>query len=174
MKRQGSPPQRRVTWIMVVAARNKQHPLQLGKSGKRDVRTQFGVLPYRVVNGKVQILLITSRETGRWIIPKGWPEAGLSATASAAREAWEEAGIEGRISETCLGLYSYLKALEDRDRLPVVVAVFPVKVSRLAEKFPEQKARKRKWFSRKKAAARVVEPELRRILRDFDPSLVHL
>lgn len=146
----------------------------MGRSGKRDMRTQFGALPYRVVNGKVQILLITSRETGRWIIPRGWPEPGLSATASAAREAWEEAGIDGRMSETCLGIYSYLKALDDHDRLPIVVAVFPVKVRRLVDKFPEHKQRKRKWFSRKKAAARVVEPELRRLLRGFDPGVVRL
>lgn len=159
---------------MVISVRQKQHPLQLGKSGKRDVRTQFAALPYRILNGKVQILLVTSRETGRWLIPKGWPEQGLSALDCAAREAWEEAGIEGRMSETCLGIYSYLKTLDDRDRLPVVVAVFPVKVRRLADKFPEHKDRKRKWFSRKKAAAQVVEPELRRILRAFDPQHLRL
>jgi len=159
---------------MVISVRQKQHPLQLGKSGKRDVRTQFGALPYRMVNGKLQILLVTSRETGRWIIPKGWPEAGLSAIDCAAREAWEEAGIVGRMSETCLGVYSYMKSLESRDRLPIVVAVFPVKVSQLAEKWPERKSRKRKWFSRKKAAARVTEPELRRMLRSFDPQALRL
>ncbi len=155
---------------MVVAVRKNQHPLQLNGLGKRDVRTQFAALPYRIVRGKPEILLITSRETGRWIIPKGWPEDGLTAPESAAREAWEEAGVEGRISLNCLGIYSYLKVLDRQDRLPIVVAVFPVKVRKLIEDFPEKGERKRKWFSRKKAAARVDEPELRHMIRDFDPT----
>lgn len=157
---------------MVVEVRKNLHPLQLNGLGKRDVRTQFAALPYRISRGKPEILLITSRETGRWIIPKGWPEDGLTAPESAAREAWEEAGIEGRISLHCLGIYSYLKALDSRDRLPIVMAVFPVKVRRLVENFPEKRERKRKWFSRKKAAARVDEPELRHMIRNFDPGLL--
>ena len=148
--------------------------MQLGNSGKRDVRTQFAALPYRIVQGKPQVLLITSRETGRWIIPKGWPEDGMTAPESAAREAWEEAGIVGRMSETCLGIYSYLKALDSKDRLPIVVAVFPIKVGKLAKTFPETGQRKRKWFTRKKAAARVQEPELRLMLRNFDPARLRL
>lgn len=155
---------------MVVAIRDSQPPLKLGTSSKRDVRTQFAALPYRVLRGKPEILLITSRETGRWIIPKGWPEDGMSATASAAKEAWEEAGVEGRVSDTCLGLFSYLKTLDREDRLPIVVPVFAIKVRRLADKFPEAGERKRKWFSRKKAAARVHEPELRHLIRNFDPT----
>jgi 8-oxo-dGTP pyrophosphatase MutT (NUDIX family) len=159
---------------MVVAVRKNLSPLHLGKSGKRDVRTQFAALPYRIVRGKCEVLLITSRETGRWIIPKGWPEDGMTAAASAAREAWEEAGIEGRVSDTCLGIYSYLKVLDRRDRMPIVVAVFPVQVRRLHDDYPEKGERKRKWFSRKKAAARVQEPELGLMLKGFDPGQLHL
>lgn len=146
--------------------------MRLGNSSKRDVRTQFAALPYRMTRGKPEILLITSRETGRWIIPKGWPEDGLSAADSAAVEAWEEAGIEGRVSETCMGIYSYLKALDRRDRLPIVVAVFPILVRRMRDDYPEKGQRKRKWFSRKKAAARVDEKELQQILKAFDPSVL--
>lgn len=157
---------------MVVAARNTLHPMRLGNSSKRDVRTQFAALPYRITRDKPEILLITSRETGRWIIPKGWPEDGLSAADSAAVEAWEEAGIEGHVTGTCMGIYSYLKDLDSRDRLPIVVAVFPILVRRIRDNFPEKGQRKRKWFSRKKAAARVDEKELQQILKAFDPGVL--
>jgi 8-oxo-dGTP pyrophosphatase MutT (NUDIX family) len=158
---------------MVIAVRKSLSPLHLGGTGKRDVRTQFAALPYRIARGRPEILLITSRETGRWIIPKGWPEHGLTASDSAAREAWEEAGIEGRVSDTCLGIYSYLKMLDRRDRMPIVVAVFPIQVRRLRDDYPEKGQRKRKWFSRKKAAARVEEPELGLMLKGFDHERLH-
>ena len=80
------------------------------------------------------------------------------------------AGVTGKETETCLGLYTYTKSVESTDDLSVVVAVFAVAVKELADDFPEAGLRKRKWFSCKKAAARVREPELKRILRKFDPA----
>ena len=97
---------------------------------------------------------------------------GRTPAASAAREAWEEAGVDGRGADFCLGLYSYLKLIGDGPDLPCVGLVYPVWVKSLARNFPERKQRKRKWFSSRKAAERVAEPELARILRDFDPAVV--
>lgn len=137
---------------------------------RRDgVRTQYAALCYRVNNDKVEVLLITSRGTGRWILPKGWPIDGKSPAESAAQEAWEEAGVIGKLSERCLGLFAYVKEREEEDDLPCVAMVYPVKVRRLASDYPEEKERRRKWFSPKKAAQKVAEPELARILAEFDP-----
>lgn len=101
-------------------------------------------------------------------MPKGWPMDGKTPAQSAAQEAWEEAGVVGKPHEQCLGLYSYTKSIGDGAALPCVALVYPVRVKSLAPDFPERGQRRRKWFSPKKAAARVQEPELARILRDFD------
>lgn len=146
-------------------------PLKLEPSQKREVRTQFGALCYRVRDGRVQILLITSRGTGRWILPKGWPMADTSPNDAALQEAWEEAGVEGKVMGNSLGIYSYRKLDDDLD-LPCVVAVFPIKVDRLRSRYPEANERRRRWFSPKKAAKQVDEPELAQILHNFDPDLL--
>ena len=150
-------------------AKIRQRPLRLGKSGKSDVRTQFGALCWRLHKDDLQVALVTSRRTRRWVIPKGWPMDGTTPAQSAAREAYEEAGLEGRLSDTCVGIYSYSKAMEGDEDLPCVVAVFPMKVKKELQSWPERGERKRKWFSLKKAAGMVDAPELRSILRDFDP-----
>lgn len=137
---------------------------------RREVRTQFGALCYRVREGATQVLLITSRDTGRWVLPKGWPMAGMSPMQAAEREAWEEAGVKGRISAQCLGIYSYQKMM-GQTGLPCVVALFPMQVTRLSKEFPERKERRRKWFSLRKAAGKVAEPELAELLLGFDPRL---
>lgn len=152
--------------------RQKQRPVQLADSSKRDVRTQFGALCWRVKNGEVQVLLITSRRSRRWIIPKGWPMDQETPAMSAKTEAWEEAGVEGKESPVCLGIFSYHKELDPGDTLPCVVAVFPVKVSKLAKAYPEQSERRRKWFTSKKAAKLVDEPELAAMIKKFDPRMV--
>lgn len=144
-------------------------PISVRVQSKMDIRSQFGALCYRLQKGKCEVLLITSRGTGRWIIPKGWPEFGQGATETAKIEAWEEAGVTGRLSDRCVGLYSYKKVLEKDKSLPCIVMVFPIATKKLARDYPEAKQRKRKWFSRKKAAKKVREPELARILRNFDP-----
>jgi len=134
----------------------------------RDIRTQYAALCWRPAlkgGAGVEVLLITSRDTGRWVIPKGWPIRDLNPEASAAREAWEEAGVEGEPDPHCLGLYSYDKGLgPERSPLPCVVAVYALKVRGLADRFPEKKQRRRKWFRPEKAARKVAEPELRALL----------
>lgn len=147
----------------------KQLPLHFGNAPKTTVRTQFAALCYRIKSNKVQVLLVTTRRTGRWILPKGWPIDGLTPQKSAAREAWEEAGVIGRPDAQPLGLYSFSKLMANDEMLPCVAMVYSVHVKSLASDFPEKDQRERKWFSRKQAALRVGEPELSRILRDFDP-----
>ncbi|MEL6564346.1 MAG: NUDIX hydrolase [Pseudomonadota bacterium] len=151
----------------------KQLPLSFGKGHKTDVRTQFAALCYRVKGDKVQVLLVTSRGTGRWILPKGWPINNKTPSESAAQEAWEEAGVIGRPDPRPLGLFSYVKTTGAEAGWPCVAMVYAVRVKSLESDFPEAGQRKRKWVSRKKAAAMVGEPELARILRDFDPRHWH-
>jgi 8-oxo-dGTP pyrophosphatase MutT (NUDIX family) len=152
----------------VTAEPVKQRPIRLAVTDKRAIRTQFGALCYRVLEGKLQFLLITSRGTGRWVIPKGWPMDGETPAGSAATEAWEEAGATGKLSHNVLGFYAYDKG-HAGGRMPCVVAVFPLKVKKVAQDYPEAGQRKRKWVGRKKAAALVSEPELRAIILGFDP-----
>lgn len=147
----------------------KQRPLRLRDQGKRAVRTQFGALCWRVRGDKVEFLLITSRQRKRWIIPKGWPVDRATPAEAARKEAWEEAGVEGKAVPLCLGIYSYVKYLDESDALPCVVAVFPVCAKKLLADYPEKSERRRKWFSRKKAAKLVDEPELANIIQHFDP-----
>ena len=153
-------------------ARIKQRPVRLLGGDKRAVRTQFGALCWRVKNDKVQVLLITSRRRKRWIMPKGWPMDGATPVEAAEREAWEEAGVEGRAKPICIGLYSYIKELDGDERLPCVVAVFPVKVRSTASDWPEKSARRRKWFSLKEASKTVDEKELASLLAGFNPSIL--
>ncbi|MDR0808123.1 MAG: NUDIX hydrolase [Gemmobacter sp.] len=137
-----------------------------------ETRTQYGALCWRRAKNGVEVLLITSRDTGRWVIPKGWPIKGLSPEATAAREAWEEAGAEGETDSHCLGLYSYDKGLGPANgpqrQVPCIVAVYSLHVRDLADRFPEVKQRQRKWFPPHKAARKVAEPELQALLAGLD------
>ncbi|WP_025052275.1 NUDIX hydrolase [Sulfitobacter noctilucae] len=148
----------------------KQPPLSLNGARKGEVRTQFAALCYRVRRGKVQILLITSRGSKRWIVPKGWPMDGKTPAASAALEAWEEAGVTGKAAQTCLGVYTYDKDVGLEDDLPCVVMLYPLEVTALAKKYPECGQRRRRWVSRKKAAQAVKERDLSRLIAAFDPT----
>ena len=149
--------------------RTKRTPIKLQDAAKSDVRTQFAALCYRMHEGEVQVLLVTARQSGRWIIPKGWPMDGKTPDESALAEAWEEAGVKGKVMGGSLGLFSYHKEIDDKREMPCVAMVYPVKVKSLVKKFPESGQRKRKWFSPVKAASKVYEPELAHILKVFDP-----
>lgn len=148
-----------------------QPPLRIAAAAKRETRTQFGVLPFRIrKKGGVEVMLITSLDTGRWIIPKGWPMDGMRPGEAAAQEAWEEAGLRGRVYDEVLGLYAYSKWLDEELSMPCIVVVFALEVGHEETAFPEAGARKRKWLSPKKAAQRVDEPDLKQIIAQFDPS----
>ncbi len=146
-----------------------EYPIFLGGGSKTDVRTQFAALCYRYRKGKLEVLLITSRSSRRWIVPKGWPMDGKSPPETAAIEAWEEAGVTGDADGRCIGVFTYSKDTDEMGAFPCLAMLFAIEVSDIAEIYPEAKERERVWVSRKKAAKMVDEPELARILRDFDP-----
>lgn len=151
-----------------------QLPLALRAARKGQIRAQFAALCYRVVGDKTQVLLITSRGRKRWIIPKGWPSPGITPAQGAAIEAWEEAGVVGRAHNQCLGVYSYMKFGAKTGDLPCIAMVFPIHVKQLNDKFPEAGQRRLKWVRPARAAAMVGEPELKQILRHFDPRRLRL
>ena len=136
-----------------------------------DCSVQYGAICWRMNRGKVEVLLITSRDTGRWVIPKGWPIDGLTPSDAAAREAWEEAGVEGEIAEAGLGQFRYDKVMKPKPALLCSVEVFALRVARLKDKFPERNERRRKWFQAEKAARKVQEPELRHLLSQLPDGL---
>lgn len=146
----------------------QQRPFSLKKIAKRDVRTQFCALPFRIVDGEVEVLIITTRNTGRWILPKGWPMHAATPAEAAAVEAYEEAGVTGRAIDQTLGFFTYIK-LHNGRRLPVVAAVFPIEVTEVLKKWPEKGQRKRKWVSQKKAAKLLSDKDLGTIVKHFDP-----
>jgi 8-oxo-dGTP pyrophosphatase MutT (NUDIX family) len=127
---------------------------------------QFGALPWRRGKG-LEVLLVTSRESRRWVIPKGWPIKGRKPHTWAAREALEEAGVTGRIGKKALGSYGYVKRLKNGAPLECRVQVFPLRVERQRKRWPEQRERAFRWFAASEAATAVAEPELRRLIEDF-------
>lgn len=146
-----------------------QLPISLHGGAKTNARTQFAALCWRVRRGKVQVLLITSRRRKRWIVPKGWPIDGKTPAACALTEAWEEAGVVGTASDTCIGVYSYIRLREEEESLPCIAMLYPVRVTSLMNEFPEVKDRRRKWVARKKAARMVMHPELAKLILSFSP-----
>lgn len=150
----------------------RQTPIALMDAHKSDLRTQFAALCYRMVKDKPEILLVTSRRTKRWIIPKGWPMDGVTPSECARIEAWEEAGVRGKVSDRCLGLYSYFKTMGPERGLPCVAMVYPLRVKAVVGKYPEAGQRKRKWLRPKKAADLIAEPELAQIIRSFHPKML--
>ena len=129
-------------------------------------RVQYGALPYRVSNSSgAKFMLVTSRETRRWIIPKGWPKKGQSPRRLAAREAFEEAGVIGAIGKRALGSFSYEKRLKNGKMIECKVRVFPLEVKRQRKQWPEKQERKVRWLTAAEAAKKVREPMLSRIIR---------
>src|SRR5712692_6742109 len=139
-------------------------------SGRRKIsaarRVQYGALPYRVSTGsRAEFMLVTSRETRRWIIPKGWPKKGKSPHHSAAREAFEEAGVVGAVGRRPVGSFSYEKRLKNGGSIECEVRVFPLEVKRQNKQWPEKQERRVKWLSASKAAEKVKEPMLSEMIR---------
>lgn len=122
---------------------------------------QSAVLPYRRDRRGLEILLVTSRRKKRWVLPKGVRELDLDAASSAAKEALEEAGIEGDLSSEKIGTYRY-----EKWGGICTVEVFSMAVHTSYDVWPES-YRDRSWFSPQEAADRVDEPELKRMILDF-------
>ncbi|HLK23421.1 MAG TPA: NUDIX hydrolase [Caulobacteraceae bacterium] len=134
----------------------------------KSVGIQYAALPYRVEGGRIRILLITSRRSRRWVIPKGWPIGGLAPPEAAAAEAAEEAGLIGRVEPQPLGSYRYMKMGKDAETARAIqVIAFPFLVEDTAPAWKEQGQRQLRWFRYQEAATRVAEPALRRLIVDF-------
>jgi 8-oxo-dGTP pyrophosphatase MutT (NUDIX family) len=132
----------------------------MGKSSQ-----QYAALPWRHSGAGIEVLLISSRETKRWVLPKGWPIEGLTPAETALREAYEEAGIGGQIDNKPIGTYIYGKRLTNgRERL-VTVDVFPLEVMVQHPSWPEQEERTLLWTLRNEAAELVHEPELASLIK---------
>jgi 8-oxo-dGTP pyrophosphatase MutT (NUDIX family) len=128
-------------------------------------RVQYAALPYRwIAGGEVEILLVTSRRSKRWIIPKGWPMPRKPPHRAAALEALEEAGVTGSIATKPLGSYRCRKRLKDGEKVVCRVEVFALKVSDQLERWPDEGKREVKWFAPARAAALVREPLLRAMI----------
>jgi 8-oxo-dGTP pyrophosphatase MutT (NUDIX family) len=137
-------------------------------SSKKVRLVQYAALPYRQTSdSRTEVMLVTSRETGRWVIPKGWPQKRRTPYISAAREAREEAGVVGKIAQRPIGSYSYQKRLKSGALVDCEVRVFPLNVERQQSRWPEKQQREVRWFSRTEASKVVREPALSDIIRKF-------
>lgn len=136
---------------------------------RRPPRQQYAALCYRLKKktGDLEVLLLTSRDTGRWVIPKGWPMPGKLSHEVAAREAYEEAGVRGAVETEPLGTFGYDKVLKDGIQVPCRVQVYALEASELAKNFKEKGERSMEWVSCEEAAGRVREPELQDLILAF-------
>lgn len=139
---------------------------------KKKLYLQYAALPFRVERDELLIMLVTSRETHRWIIPKGWPEKTLKPHQVAETEAYEEAGLRGGIVKTPIAAFEYQKVLSRKQTVTCLVEVFPLKVLEILDTWPEQSQRKRAWMPPAEAATLVAEKGLKRLLLAFaaDPA----
>lgn len=137
---------------------------------RRPARLQYAALCYRYKKkqNSLEVLLITSRDTGRWVIPKGWPMKGRASHAVAEREAYEEAGVKGKVHKQAIGYYMYQKGLEQGMKLPCKVHVYALEVDDLSKSFPEKGVRRLEWVGCAEAASRVAEPGLKKLILDFE------
>jgi len=126
---------------------------------------QFAALPFRVgEGGDLQILLVTTRESRRWVIPKGWPMKRRAPWRAAEREALEEAGVEGVIAKSHLGGYHYVKRGPNGEEWPCEVMVYPLEVRHERASWREADQRSRGWFTVADAMALVEEPDLKLLI----------
>ena len=153
---------------------NRSSPAKARKKVKKIVkaakavateRLQYAALPWRRTN-RLEIMLVSSRETRRWIIPKGWPMAGRSGSAAAGIEAMEEAGLLGVLSKEPIGQYFYQKRFS-RDVQTCRVEVFSLQVVRQRDDWPEKHERCTEWFSAEEAKELVSDPELGELISAF-------
>jgi 8-oxo-dGTP pyrophosphatase MutT (NUDIX family) len=145
----------------------------MSRAGDRTVPLQSGALPWRLKRRQqAEVLLVTGRRSGRWMIPKGWPVAGKSLADSAAQEAFEEAGIRGKVDPRPIGTFRHVKQHLLFGTLEVDILVHPMAVESELGDWPERGERTRKWFALDKAADSVDSEELRNLIVEFGRSLV--
>jgi 8-oxo-dGTP pyrophosphatase MutT (NUDIX family) len=152
----------------------KMRTAKAKKSSKRKAQTpaarlQYGALTYRKTKtGGIEILLVTSRQTKRWIIPKGWPIKGLRPYDSAAQEAYEEAGVHGTVGRRPVGRYVYHKLLDEPAKVvPCEVEVYSLLVRHQDQTWPESRQRLTRWYQPDEALAIVNERDLGAVIKAF-------
>lgn len=151
------------------AKKNARKP-KARKGVKATHAQQFGALPYRhLEEGGVEVMLVTSRTTKRWIIPKGWPMGARAPHKVAEQEAMEEAGVEGRVHKRAVGFYHYNKLLSNGLGVHCRVDVFALHVMKQKSVWPERKHRDRRWLSLKEAAKLVGDADLAPLIAAFAP-----
>jgi 8-oxo-dGTP pyrophosphatase MutT (NUDIX family) len=131
----------------------------MGSNSSANNYKQSGVIPYRKKQGKLEVMLITSRNKGRWIIPKGVIESDLDARASAAKEAFEEAGVQGDVHRKLLGVYRHRKWGD-----VCTVQIYAMKVRKVYRKWDETD-REREWLSLRDALKRLRRNDLKRAMQ---------
>ena len=117
--------------------------------------TQSAIIPYRLEEGKLEILLITSIRKKKWIIPKGFIEFNLSAFESAKKEAFEEAGVIGTNETIELGSFTIKKYGGSTN-----IVVYSMEVEKFKDDYPEKNLRKRKWYTVEEAIETISIPEV--------------
>lgn len=147
----------------------KGGPIEQHDGAGAETRVQYAALPWREEGESVEILLATSRDTRRWVIPKGWPMKGRKPHIVAAIEAAQEAGLNGATEKSKLGDYHYRKRIAANVSVWCRVEVYPMRVQLQRKKWPEKKQRVTQWFAQKIAAGLVDEPELRQLILEFSP-----
>lgn len=139
---------------------------------QRPPRQQYAAICYRAnKRGDFEVLVATSRDTGRWVIPKGWPMENKKAHQVAEQEALEEVGVKGKAEKLPFGFYHYRKGLDNGIRVPVRVQVHLLKVASNCKDFKEKGVRRIEWVSAEEAADRVNEPELKILLLQFSEKM---
>lgn len=134
----------------------------------RNQLLQVAALPWRLRNGAVEVCLVTSRGSGRWILPKGWPEKHLSHAGAAAQEAWEEAGLRGKISPVSCGSFTATKGVEPDLQLSVNMEVYLLREPEQLQDYPEKGQRQVRWMPLAKAIEMASEPALADLLERLD------
>jgi 8-oxo-dGTP pyrophosphatase MutT (NUDIX family) len=130
-------------------------------------RLQVAALPWRRTDAGLEVMLITSRETRRWVIPKGWRKKNEPATIAVAREALEETGAGGRVEESPIGQYRYRKLLKSGLPRLVRVSVYALEVVHEHADWPERSIREKLWIAQGEAADLVEEPQLQALIAAF-------
>lgn len=138
-----------------------------GEALFREHGNQVAALCWRAGKRGLDVLLITSLNSKRWILPKGWPEADLTPAENAGREAFEEAGVTGKITAHAVGHYYYLKEKREGTGMPVRVEVFALAVTKQLDDWPEKNMRTLSWMPLNEAIAKVSEPGVRQLLKTF-------
>ncbi len=136
-------------------------------------RRQCAALAFQPGAGGIRVMLVTSRGTGRWVLPKGWAKQELSGAENAALEAFEEAGLKGAVTAGPIGAYRAAKQLDDGASIPCIVDVFALCVDEVLEDWPERAQRQLRWCHPAEAALLVQETELiALLLRLAEPGVV--